>query len=185
MSVFGYAGIRSAHTFSGLRRLVSTLSRLKNRLHSVLMKKIAIRAFAVQLIMAPTACRNVMNGIRHGPDQFAAGGSLPRDDADRQCDGGRKADGRDTAGGQPAAPRLSGAAQDGTVRETRQRPCADGGRDGALHGSRAILCRTRTHHRSRRRNPQPKDRYAADRGAAGAVQWLPAAVGWQVPEGAA
>src|SRR6185503_17876304 len=36
--------------------------RPKNQLSPTLMKKIAIQAFVVQLIMAPSSCRNVMDG---------------------------------------------------------------------------------------------------------------------------
>src|SRR5258708_32532030 len=102
------------------------------------MKKIAIRAFAVQLIMAPSTCLNVIDGSRHGPDQFAAGRSLPRDDADRPRDGSGKADGCDAAGRKPAGTRLPGAAQNGAVREARQRPLADGIPNSALYARRGV-----------------------------------------------
>ena len=54
---------------------------------------------------------------RDGADQFAAGRSLPRDDADRQRDGSGEADGCDAAGRKPVAARLPGAAENGAVRD--------------------------------------------------------------------
>src|SRR6266567_1761004 len=111
--------------------------RSKNWLKPTLMKKIAAPTFVVQLIMTPSACLNVMKGAENGADQFAAGRSFPRDDADRQRDGRGEVDGGDAAGRKPDAARLPGAAQDGSVRETRQRPGADGLRNGALYGGRA------------------------------------------------
>ena len=135
--------------------------------------------------MAPSACRNVMNGIRDGADQFAAGGGLPRDDADRQRDRGGGADDRHAAGGQPVAARPPGAVEDGAVRTARHRPGADRGSDGALYRSGALLRRPRTHHRRSRRNPRPPHRLAADRSTAGAVERLSAAAHRSLPEGAA
>src|SRR6185295_6455056 len=134
--------------------------------------------------MAPSTCRNVMDK-RHGPDQFAAGRSLPRDDADRQRDGSGKADGCNATGRKPVAARLPGTAENGAVRKARHRIGADGGRDGTLYGGRTVLRWSRTDHCGSRRNPKPPDRNVADRGPAGAVQRLSAEAFRTIPDGAA
>src|ERR1700731_2836664 len=109
------------------------------------MKKIAVRAFAVQLIMPPSTCQNIMDGSRRGSDQFAAGRGLPRDDADGQRDRSGKADGCDAAGRKPIIARLPGALEDGAVRAAWHWTGADRRRNGALYGSGALLCGSRTH----------------------------------------
>src|SRR5712672_2964815 len=135
--------------------------------------------------MAASTCRNVMNENRNGADQFTAGRSLPRDDADRQRDRGGKADGRDATGGKPAAARLPGAAENGAVRKALHRTGADGRRDGTLHGGRTVLRWSRTDHCGSYGNPQPPDRHAPYRGPAGAVQRLSAEALRAIPDGAA
>src|SRR5262245_4416511 len=124
--------------------------------------------------MAPSVCRNIMNGAWDGADQFAASGSLPRDDADRQRDRGGETDGRDAAGGQPVAARLPGAVEDGVVRAAWHWTCAERRGNGALYGSGALLCRSRTHHRGGRRNPWSSHRHVADRGTAGTLERISA-----------
>src|SRR5579864_1089861 len=134
--------------------------------------------------MTPSSCRNVMDGPENGADQFAAGGSLPFDDVDRKRDRSSKAHGCHTACGQPAAPGLPGALEDGAVRKAWHRTGTYGCRNGALHGGRTVVRRPRTDYCRSRGNPQPPNRYAPGCGPAGSVQRLPAKALRAIPDGA-
>src|SRR5829696_2490245 len=167
---------------------------LQRRLRAALPRKLAVSNLD-EKDRNPRFRRPINNGTvfmpecygwsRDGPDQFAAGRSLPRDDADRQRDGGGKADECDAAGRKPAAARLSGAAENGAVRKARHRTGAGGCCHSTVYGGRTVFRWSRTDYGDRRGNPQPPDRNAADRGPAGAGQRLPAEALRAISDGAA